>query len=817
MIRNNILLAIRNFRKKKVFTLINVLGLTVGMTVSLLILTYARYELSYDKFHPNSSDIYRVTVDIYDGGAIQVQDAQCYPAVGPMALETFPEVEDYAMARHIGRLLLQKDNISFNEDRAYFASPGWLKIFDWKLLQGDPETALEVSNRIVLSESAAKKYFGDEDPLGKTITVIPGGGKVEMLVTGVFENVPENAHLGFDMLISWASGVEYLEWEQNNWNGNNEFMYLLSNGSNLTEPSFVDKFNDEFVKRTEEIDEKLAIQKLTDIHLKSDKTFEAQINGSYQIVSILLSVAAFVMVIAWVNYINLATARSLDRGKEVGVRKVLGSSKAALVNQFLTESFLINLLAMILTVTCIQGILPVFNNMSGVELEFNFLEDSSLMLQLIGLFVFGSLAAGSYPSLVLSNYKPLKVLTGRFKNSSKGIILRKGLVVFQFIMTMLLLVGTITIYRQINHMRSQELGINIDQTIVIKSPIVLGNEENQEQKRRTFKSELLKLSAVDKVTFSQTLFGQGTIDMSTTTSIYAVDNQNKGGSNYYFHSADADFVPAFEINVLAGRGFDENLEQLQDSARYTYKGILVNETARRLFGFESNEEAIGKRINRWGSIFYVNGVLQDYNHHSMKSTVDPTVIFYDKYGINGSYLSIKVNGGLEAGQTYKRVLSEVQNTYDQIYPESDFDYYFLDEQFNQQYKADQQFGQVFGTFAGFAIFISILGLFGLVLFEVQQRMKEIGVRKVLGATPAEIIQLFSKTFLKLIGVAILMAIPISYFGMQEWLNGYASRISISWFLFILPAVVLILVALGTIAIQAQRAARKNPIVALRYE
>ncbi len=817
MIRNNILLALRNFRKKKAFTLINVLGLTVGMTVSLLILTYARYELSYDKFHSQSSDIYRVSVDIYNGGAIQVQDAQCYPAVGPMAVETFPEVEDFGMVRHIGRLLFQKDDISFNEDRAYFATPGWLKIFDWNLIQGDRETALEVANRVVLSQSAAKKYFGDEDPVGKTITVIPGGGKAEMLITGVFEDVPENAHLSFDMLISWVTGVESFRWDQNNWNSNNEFMYLLSNGANLTEESFVDRFNDEYVKRTEETEEKLAIQSLTDIHLKSDKTFEAEANGSYQIVSILLAVAAFVMIIAWVNYINLATARALDRGKEVGVRKVLGSSKGALVKQFLTESFLINLLALILTVTCIQGILPVFNNMSGVELEFNFMQDMSLLTQLIALFVFGSLAAGIYPSLVLSNYKPLKVLSGRFRDSSKGIVLRKGLVVFQFIMTMLLLVGTMTIYRQINHMRSQELGVNIDQTIVIKSPIVLGSEDSQEQKRRTFKSELLKRSSIDKVSFSQTLFGQGTIDMSTTTGIYSVDHQDGGGSNYYFYSADADFIPTFEFNVLSGRGFDENLEQLQDSAKYTYKGILVNESARRLLGFENNEEAIGKRVNRWGTIFYVTGVIEDYNHHSLKATVDPTVIFYDKFGVNGSYLSIKVNGGDSHEATYKNTVAEIQEIYGEIYPDSDFDYYFLDEQFNQQYRADQQFGQVFTTFAGLAIFISIMGLFGLVLFEIQQRMKEIGIRKVLGANPSSIVSLFARNFLLLILIAISVAIPLSFFGVSEWLNGYAYRIQISWVLFVVPVIVLVGVALITISLQSLKAAGQNPVKALRYE
>lgn len=816
MIRNNLLLALRNFRKRKSFTLINVLGLTVGMTVSLLILTYAKYELSYDEMHSRSSDIYRVSVDVYNGETLQLQDAQCYPAVGGMAIETFPEIEKYAMVRHIGRLLFKRDNISYNEDLAYFASADWLQVFDLEMISGDRETSLDQPDMVVISESTAKKYFGEEDPMGKMLTLIPDSDGVELMVNGVFKDAPDNIHLKFEILVSYATAVKYLEWEYDNWNGNNEFMYLLSSQPDLLKTDFLDRFNAEFIRRNgEDVEELLTIQSLTDIHLNSDKTFEIEANGNIQIVNILLAVAAFVLVIAWVNYINLATAKALDRGKEVGVRKVLGSSKTALVSQFMTESLLINFFSLVLTITCIQGILPIFSEMAGVDLKFNVLKDTSLLLQLVGLFLLGSIAAGIYPSLVLSNFQALKVLTGKFKDSKNGLVLRKGLVVFQFAMTMLLLIGTITIYKQVNHMRSQDLGVNLEQTIVIQSPIVPESQATQEQKRRLFKSELQSMPQVNMVSYSQTLFGQGTIDMNTTNGLYSVENEMGDGNTFYFFSVDANFVPAFEMELLAGESFDEELEQLFDSTNYTYQRILINETARAIFGFQTNEEAIGKKIHRWNRKFSIAGVLKDYNHHSLKSTVDPTIIFYDKYGISAGYISIKINGS--DGASYKSMVDQVKLKYNEIYPSSDFDYYFLDERFNQQYKADQQFGQVFTTFAGFAIFISVLGLFGLVLFEIQQRMKEIGVRKVLGATPKEIIQLLSKTFLKLIGLAILVAIPISYFGIQDWLNGYASRIEVSWLLFVLPAVVLVLVAMITIAVQANIAANKNPIKALRYE
>jgi len=821
MFKNHLRIALRNFRKKKSFTLINILGLTVGMTVSLLILTYARYELSYDQFHSNAKDIYRVSVDIYNGGALQVQDAQCYPAVGGMAIENFPEIEDYAMARHIGRILIKNGDISFNEDGVLFANPGWLNVFDWNMLQGDRETALNNPEMVAISQSTAKKYFGEEDPMGKMLTFIPGGSQLELMVNGVFEDVPSNVHLGFDILISYETAVKNLGWKYENWSGNNEYMYLLSNKQNLLETDFVDRFNEEFRKHDEDYwNEGLAVQPLTDIHLKSNKTYEAEVNGNYQMVNILLAVAAFVLVIAWVNYINLATANALDRGKEVGVRKVLGSSKAALVKQFLTESFLINFFSLVLTITCIQGVLPIFNEISGVELQFNVFSDSNLISQLIALFLIGSLAAGIYPSFVLSNYQPLKVLTGKFKDSRGGLLLRKGLVTFQFTMTMLLLIGTVVIYKQVNHMRSQELGINIDQTIVIKSPIVLGSNEEQEQKRRSLKTEFNRISEVDMVSFSQTLFGQGTIDMSTT-GMENVETAAGKGNTFYYYQADANFFTAFEFDVLAGRSFDENLERLFDSTRYMYQGVMINETSRKLFGFETNEDAIGKKIERWNRNYTVVGVLKDYNHHSLKSAVDPTVIFFDKYGNNAEYISIKVNSSVESGGggggSYNKILSDIRQSYDKVYPLSDFDYYFLDEQFNEQYKADQQFGQVFSTFAGFAIFISILGLFGLVLFEIQQRMKEIGVRKVLGASPIEIVKLFSKNFMKLIGISILTAIPISYFGIQQWLDSYASRISVGWSIFLIPAIVLAFIALITIAFQSLKAANQNPVKSLRYE
>lgn len=818
MLKNHFLVALRNFKKKKAFTAINILGLTIGMTVALLILTYARYEMSYDSFHPNSDNIYRVSVDILQDGNFQVADAECYPGAGLMAKNDFPEIDDYAMARHIGRMLLKNEGKAYNEDRVYLANSGWLTVFDWQMVAGDRESALNEANMVLLSESAARKYFGDEDPMGKMIGVVPGGVEMPMMVNGIFKDVPENTHLSFDILISWQTGVQYMDWDYNEWNGNNEFVYLLSNQPDLGQ-DFEDRFNEAYYAQDEEErgSERLVVYPLTDIHLKSHRTYEAQANGSETMVSILLMVAAFVLAIAWVNYINLSTARAMERGKEVGVRKVLGSSKKSLIFQFLTEAVLINLLALILTITAMQGALPVFNNLTGSTLTFDLFNNPDLLIELGIMFVVGALASGLYPSLVLSNYKPLVVLTGRLKDSGKGLLLRKGLVVFQFTATMLLLVGTITVYNQVNYMRSRDLGMNLEQTIVIKSPLITDGRNAQSEKRNAFRNEVTRMSQVSAVSFSGTLFGQGDGDMSTTTGLKAVSTEIGIGINFAFFYVDDQFVPAFDIEVLAGRNFDKKteLESLEDPG--SFHVLILNETSRRLFGFASNEGAIGEKIRFGKNHYEVVGVINDYNHNSLKTEVSPIIFLYDEYGHSADFASVKVSTGDDPGKSYKAVLTQLEQIYREIYPSSDFDYYFLDEQFNEQYKADQQFGLVFSIFSGLSILISILGLFGLGLYEMQQRIKEIGIRKVLGATAGSIIRLLSTNFLKLIFVSVIISLPLAYFGADTWLDNYAYRIDLSWYLFIIPAVTILLIALITIVSQMLNVARRNPVVALRYE
>lgn len=818
MFRNHLFVAIRNFQKRKSFTFINILGLTVGMTVCLLILTYARYEMSYDQFHSRSNDIYRVTVDIYNGNDFQVSDAQCYPAAGKLAKEEFSEIEDYAMARHFGRLLFKNGDKAFNEDRVYWANPAWLKIFDWQMVRGDVESALNESDALVLTESSAKKYFGDEDPIGKILTVVPGGDEVPMVVRGVIKDVPSNAHLKFDILASYESAVKYEGSSYDDFGGNNEFMYLLANKP--LDNDFAKRFNTNYFEKTEAFEERgdsLVIQALTDIHLNSDKTYEAEANGSESMVNILLIVAGFVLLIAWVNYINLSTARAMERGKEVGVRKVLGSSRQSLMVQFLLESFMLNFLALVLTITCIQGVLPFFNDLAGINLSFNVFQEPSLLVQVGVIFLVGSLASGVYPALVLSNYRPLAVLTGRLKDSKGGLALRKGLVVFQFMITMLLLVGTVTIYKQVNYMRSQSLGVDIDQTIVVQYPILTDSSQAQIAKRNTFKKELNRLAQVTGVTYSETVFGQGTIEMNTTSGLTTVEGKQGAGVVFTFYRVDEDFIPTFGFNILAGRAFDSNLDHRLERTPSMYNGMIINETTRKIYGFATNEEAIGAKINRFGNQVPIIGVVADYNHHSLKTMVEPTIIMFDKNAYSANYVSIKVNSGGNPNETYKSVLSDVESTYRNVYPGSDFDYFFLDENFEKQYKADKQFGTVFTSFAAVTIFVAILGLFGLILYEVQQRIKEIGIRKVLGASVYTIIRLLSSSFLKLILIAIVLSIPIAYYGMNEWLLGYAYRIDLSILLFIVPALALLLIALATVTAQAIKAARENPIESLRYE
>lgn len=818
MLKNHFLVAFRNFKKKKAFTAINIFGLTIGMTVALLILTYARYETSYDRFHPNADNIYRVSVDIMQDGIFQVADAQCYPGVGPMAKNDFPEIDDYAMARELGRMLFKNGDKAYNEDRVYFTNPGWLTVFDWQLIDGNRETALNEPNMVLLSESTAKKYFGDENPMGKMIGMIPGGDEVPMKVNGIFKDVPDNTHMGFDILVSWETGVKLMEWDYNEWDANNEFMYLLSNQPSLGK-EFEERFNQAYYNKDqdEKGKESLTIYPLTDIHLKSNRTFEAEVNGSETMVNILLMVAAFVLAIAWVNYINLSTARAMERGKEVGVRKVLGSNKRSLIFQFLTEALLINLLALILTLTSLQGALPIFNNLTGSSLSFDLFNDTGLLGQLAAMFVIGALVSGLYPSLVLSNYKPLTVLTGRLKDSGKGLMLRKGLVIFQFTATMLLLVGTITVYNQVNFMRTVDLGMNLEQTIVVKSPLVTDKRSKRMEKREAFRNELVQMSQISSVSFSGTLFGQGDGDLNTITAVKAVTSGIGKGVNFAFFFVDDQFIPTFDIDLLAGRNFNKEIEVEEVDKPGRFHVLVLNETSRKLLGFASNEAAVNEKVWFANNQYVVAGVIGDYHHNSVKSEVSPIILMYDKYGYSAEFASVKVNVGENSGEGYKAVLSQLESVYREIYPASDFDYYFLDEQFNEQYKADQQFGLVFSIFAGLSILISIMGLFGLGLYEMQQRIKEIGIRKVLGANAGSIIQLLSMNFLKLILVSVIISLPLAYLGVDAWLDSYAYRISLSWYLFVLPAIVILLVALVTIITQTLNVARKNPVDALRYE
>ncbi len=813
MNKNHFAIALRNFRKRKAFTFINTLGLTVGMTVCLLILAYAKYEMSFDNFHPNSQLIYRTSVDIYNGDVLQDRDAQCYPALGGLAVEEFPEIENYGMVRHIGRILFKNENVAFNEDRVYFANPGWLEIFDWQVIKGNPEEALTQADKVILTETIAKKYFGDEDPLGKKLSLVPGGGEVEMVVSAIIKDVPENTHLSFDILVSWESGVKYLGWELENWNGNNEFVYLLANQP--LSDDFDERLNASIDKRVEADREELIVtQPLTDIHLYSDRSYEAEANGDYKIVQILLLVAGFVLLVAWVNYINLATAKSLERAKEVGVRKVLGSSKSELVFQFLTESFLINFLALVLTFTLLQAVLPIFNQFSGLSLSINPLADTQLLWQVLTLYFVGSFASGLYPAFILSNYKPLVVLRGKMRDSKKGSLLRRSLVVFQFLITMLLLVGTMTIYQQVNYMRTLKLGFDKEQVLVLRTPLLPDGDDVISMKLNSLRNELNQLPEIKNVAFSETMMGNGTIDLNSTTGLESLENNVGGNLNFYMYRVDSAYFNTLGIEVLAGRNFDNSLDaQAYAKDSPLNHGLILNETGRKLLGYETNEAAIGSPVKlNWER--KIIGVISDYNHNSLKTDVDPMFIMFDKNLSSAQYVSIKLEG---ASDNYSALIEKVERTYRDIYSESDFEYYFLDDKFNQLYNADQQFGVIFTSFSVITIFVAILGLFGLVLYEVQQRVKEIGIRKVLGASVNSIVRLFSINFLKLIGLSILISSPLAFLGMEEWLSSYAYRISFSIEYLIIPAVVLVIIALATISIQALRVAHSNPIESLRNE
>ena len=814
MFFNHLKTAFRSILKQRSFAAINIAGLAIGLAGCLLILQYVSFEISYDRYHKNSDDIFRITYSKEKNGVESFHTVLTYAGVGPALKEQFPEVLEIARLVPVGtvnsRTVVTVNEIPYQERRVYFADPSYLKMFSVNMVDGDAETALKDAYTVVLTESTAARYFGSEDPIGKTVRAT---GNRDYLVTGIVPDVPLNSHLKYDMLISYESYFALRpNYSKTDMRGFHGHLYAQTVPGTTAEqlsvkfPAFVNDYIWAVQNKPEDTELFLYPMKLADIHLNSNIQHEAEVNGDRKTVTYLTIIAVMILVIAWVNYVNLSTARAAQRAKEVGVRKVLGSQKGHLVWQFLVEAALMNLLAVMVALGIVALSQSVFVQFGAAEMLSRSPWMNALFWQVVGLlWLIGVVFSGFYPALTLTSYRPLSVLRGSFYGNKRGIALRKGLVIFQFTASIALLIGTAVVFLQISHMRNKDLGLNIDQAIGINAPVLA--DSTYASRIRNFKTELSRNPLIEDVVVASDVPGR---EMSSTTWFRKVEDQTGEGIFAFSAFADQNFITAMEIELLAGRNFLP-----EDNDRIS----VINEAALKQLGFASANEAINRELTFDGGDgsfrMRIVGVMANYHQLSPKVAYEPVIMRYIPFARR--YYIVKFNTGNQPKSVVSAIVEEAESTYQTIFPGNPFGYFFLDQEFEKQYESDQQFGDMFGIFSLLAIFVACLGLFGLAAHTVLQKTKEIGIRKVLGSSIPSILRSLSWEYVKLLIVANLLAWPLIYFLMDSWLDTFVDRIAISFWLFPAACLVVTVIALFTVSFHTIRAARANPVKSLRYE
>ena len=812
MIKSYFKIAVRNLTKRTGYALLNIAGLAIGVTCCLLIFQYVSYEKSYDKFNEIAKNIVRLRLDSYQQGQLAWKSATIYPAIGPTLKKEFPEVEDFCRL-HDAELLLTnpENNNKFNEKKGYYADPAAMNILDIQLLNGNVKEVLNAPDKMIVSQSFAKKYFGNTDPVGKTLVSKDPRFQESYMITGVFKDYPKNSHLILDYLVSYATmgKISRLQGDTTNstetsWGWYDFYTYLkLKSGTDLKNfesklPAFCNNhMNNREYAKTNNVKAELHVLPLASIHLYSNYNQEAEVNGDGQTVSFLFLIGILIILIAWINYVNLATARSVERAREVGVRKVLGALRADLIRQFLTESLMLNLIALLLALSLAYLLTPSFNRFVGREASLGFTMPVLYWGGFLLMFFAGSFLAGIYPSFVLSGYQPVKVLKGFFKNSSSGVILRKALITVQFITSVILVAGTIIVYQQISYMRSQKLGTNISQTLVIEGAASM-QDSVYTSIFQPFRQAVLNQSNVKSITASTDVMGR---EIYWTNGVQRLTPNSKRVTLYHL-GIDYDFIPSYNIEMKAGRNFSKDFPTDK-------KAVLLNEEAVKLLGFENAASAINQKLNH-GDTLTVVGVVADFHQEGLQKKVQPMIILL--FPGTRNFYSVKMDKG-----NIRKTVASIERLWANHFPADPFNYFFLDDSFNRQYKSDELFGSIFTVFALLAILIACFGLAGLSAYNVLQRRKEIGIRKVMGASVRQLLLLLSKDFLRLILIAFLVAIPITWFIMHQWLQDFAYRIDISWWVFAVSGSIAIIIAFATISFQAIKAALANPVKSLRTE
>lgn len=811
MIRNYFKIALRNLLKNKGYSFINLFGLTIGLTCCLVIGFYVWNELSFDRYHTNADRIWRVSRKFFNkDGSMALHLGHLAPPFAPLLKNDFPDIEEATrLYQYTGTF--RKDERLYVEDQMFVAEPNFLKIFTVPLVSGSQESALSEPYTLMLSETTAKKYFNDTDPMNQTLRL---DGRFLFKITGVYKDFPYNSHFHPDMLASFATLRDTLiygeEGLRSNW-GNNSFstFLLLPKGYPAKDletrfPAFVDKNMKQAAAQSNvpkpSTWTSLHLMPLTDIHLHSHLDSEIEENSDINRIYIFSIIALFVLFIACINYMNLSTARSMTRAKEIGIRKSVGAFRGEIATQFLTEAVVLVLASTLLATGLALLLLPFLNDALGQELQVTRNMLMILPAGILGLAFVTGLLAGMYPAVFLSGFRPVQVLKGGISGAGGG-ALRKVLVVGQFAISAGLIIATLVVFRQLKFMQDKSLGLNKDHIVTMNfyGPLA--------EKYESFRNEVLSNSAVRNITRSTRLPSTRLLDsFGSAKAQLETDSLEQRQVDLKFITVDHRFAPTYELELAAGRNY------LEDQGSDRFESFIVNEAAVRGIGWKSAEEAVGKRIQYGGRDARIVGVYKDFNFESLHQDILPMIFFIPRDSTFFNALSIKVDGARTA-----EALAHIKTTWQTFMPDFPFDYDFLDASYGQLYEAEQRQGRVFIGFSLIAILVACLGLFGLAAFVAQQRVKEIGVRKVLGATTAGIVTLLSRDFLKLVLVALVIATPLAWFIMNRWLENFAYRIGISWWIFALAAGLALLIAFLTVSFQSVKAALANPVKSLRSE
>lgn len=802
MLRNYFTVAIRNILKDKFYSLINVFGLMLGITSCIFITIYIQDEISYDRFNTKANRIYRVTEFIITEGSGERSSSAPFPT-GPTLLEEYgtlieSQVRLFDFQSPTLLISLKDSEKEFNEPNVLFVDSTFFQVFDYEVTKGDKKTALQNPNSVLLTESAARRYFGDADPMGKLLQI---EGRQELIVTGVMPNPPGNAHFTFEFLVSFSTLRNFFNGQYpQTWYWNPCWTYLLLKEgvqpADVEEhfPAIIQKYFPEFIRN----EAKMALQPLTDIHLTSDLEFELQANGSEENIYVFTIIGAFILFIASMNFMNLSTARSAKRAKEVGLRKTLGSQRRQLVFQFLLESLIISLVAILLAVGLAATGLSLFNMLAEKSIDHTIFLNPVIVFALLAIFIVVGIGSGLYPALVLSSFVPIKVLKDSQAKGGRGAVLRKTLVVVQFSLSIIMIISTVIAINQLDFLRKSDTGFDQNQLLYIsalRTPIT--------RTYPAFKKEL-----------------ELRPDVKGVTGVLDVLGSKHQGDNFQFEGMDKsklfsvvwinhDFFKTFDLDIVAGRSFSETIPTDDTLA------LIVNEALAKQMGWKP-EETVGKPFDYQQYHGQIVGVVEDFNFVSKHKEIEPLVLQLRSnpghFNFSLKYVAIKLDTKDLPG-----TVAAVEAKWKELAPGRPFDYFFLDQELDKLYKDEEKLGKVAGIFSSLAVIVACLGLFALASFMAEERKKEIGIRKVMGGSVSQIVLLLSKDFSKLIAIAFLIACPLAWYAIQSWLSNFAFHVEINWLVFILVGIVTLLIALLTISYRALQAAFANPVNTLRHE